>query len=115
MFKSYPIVRCLGLLGLALLVSPVEAQWGGLSERSLAQCVPADELMIRGQVDRDPSTPLSISALEVSSLPNAPVIANNRVVVTRGDQRLETESLSYDPVSGVIDLPVLSIDRKSVV
>jgi LPS-assembly protein len=109
LFKSYPIVRCLGLLGLALLVSPVEAQWGGLSERSLAQCVPADELMIRGQVDRDPSTPLSISALEVSSLPNAPVIANNRVVVTRGDQRLETESLSYDPVSGVIDLPVLSI------
>jgi hypothetical protein len=53
LFKSYPIVRCLGLLGLALLVSPVEAQWGGLSERSLAQCVPADELMIRGQVDRE--------------------------------------------------------------
>lgn len=86
-------------------LTPAHAQWLGQSQRSLTQCVPVDELMSRGQVQRDPNQPLSIRALNLSATPNQPIEADSGVVLVRGDQRLETEAMVYDPNTGLITLP----------
>ncbi len=109
MFRSYLIVGVAAALLWLIggVVSPIQAQWLGQSERSLEQCVPVDDLMARGQVQRDPNEPLSIVADSLSSIPNQPISAQVGVVVRRGDQQLETETVVYDPATGLIQLPVL--------
>lgn len=105
LLKSYLMAVILGLG--YVLMPQAHAQFAGGSERSLAQCVPADDLMSRGQISRDPNEPLSIQAENLSSVPNQPIQADTHVVINRGDQRLETESVVYDPATGLIELPVL--------
>ncbi len=86
-------------------LTPAHAQWLGQSERSLTQCVPADDLMRRGQINRDPSLPLSIRAADLNATPDQPIEAHTDVVVVRGDQQLNTESMVYDPTTGLLTLP----------
>jgi len=104
LFKSYPIGVMLGMA--ASLMMPAAAQWQGDSEASLAQCLPQDAWLARGEPRRDPDAPLSIRADVLSSVPNQPFVANKAVVVDRGDQHLETESIVYDPSTGMIELPM---------
>lgn len=85
--------------------APALAVWSGESQAGLLQCVPPDELMVRGQINRDPEAPLAIRAEVLSSSSDAVVQASQRVTATRGDQRLETEQLRYDPETGIIELP----------
>ena len=107
--RSYLIMAASAALTACAALFPAQAQWQGDSQRSLAQCVPVDDLMRRGQIERDPGQPLSIRALNLSAIPDKPIEANASVVVTRGDQRLETESMVYSPDSGLITLPELLV------
>ncbi len=83
-----------------------QAPAGG-SDRPSLVCVAPEEVSPRRRLDRDGSSPLRIFSEQFEALHEEPVRFHDSVRVEVGDQRLETDELIYDRLSGRIELPAL--------
>ena len=102
------LYRALFLAVGLILPMPLLAQApAGGSDRPALVCVPPEDESPRRRLDRDGSSPLRIFSEAFEALHDQPVRFHDSVRVEVGDQRLETDELIYDRVSGRIELPAV--------
>ncbi len=94
----------LGLILCFGLPLPALAQDGD-SQPSALSCAPLRSEAPPPALQRDPNLPLQLDAEVVESAPEQPIRFRNDVRVEQGDQRLTTDELIYDSVTGRIDSP----------
>ncbi|MEM7053705.1 MAG: LPS assembly protein LptD [Pseudomonadota bacterium] len=84
------------------LIEPDEAE----SEAPAQQCQPPGSIPMRGSLMRSGDLPMDIEAQDMDAPGrDQPMRFIDDVVLVYGDQRLETDELIYDPVTGEVELP----------
>ena len=90
------------LLAQQVLIEPSSAE----SQAPAQQCQPPGSIPTRGNLMRSGNLPMDIRAQDLEAPGrDQPMRFIEDVVLVYGDQRLETDELIYDPVSGEVELP----------
>jgi len=91
---------------LLLAAAPLAAQTVAGSEAPASQCQAPGSIPDRGRLERAEGLPVDIRARDMQAPGrDQPMRFSDQVELTRGDQRLTTDELIYDPGTGEVVLP----------